>query len=84
MKEQGEREAVEAYLSELDDRAMVSAMMAGVRRSDLRRLGGRLSDHLSGLGEDYPFAVDPMPNLYLQETPLPPSAPACPFTKCIP
>ena len=40
VKEQGEREAVEAYLSELDDRAMVSAMMAGVRRSDLRRLGG--------------------------------------------
>lgn len=34
VKEQGEREAVEAYLSELDDRTMVSAMMAGVRRSD--------------------------------------------------
>ena len=33
VKEQGEREAVEAYLSELDDRAMVSAMMAGVRRT---------------------------------------------------
>ena len=70
VKEQGEREAVEAYLSELDDRAMVSAMMAGVRRSDLRRQGGRLSDHLSGLGEDYPFAVDPMPNLYFTRDPF--------------
>lgn len=46
--------AVAEYLSELDDRAMVSAMMAGIRRSDLRKQGGRLSDHLSGLEEGYP------------------------------
>ena len=35
--------AVAEYLSELDDRAMVSAMMAGIRRSDLRKQGGRRS-----------------------------------------
>ena len=34
---------------------MVSAMMAGIRRSDLRKQGGRLSDHLSGLEEGYPL-----------------------------
>ena len=62
--------AVAEYLSELDDRAMVSAMMAGVRRSDLRKRGGRLSDHLSGLEEGYPFAVDPMPNLYFTRDPF--------------
>ena len=61
--------AVAEYLSELDDRAMVSAMMAGIRRSDLRKQGGRLSDHLSGLEEGYPFAVDPMPNLYFTRDP---------------
>ena len=62
--------AVAEYLSELDDRAMVSAMMAGIRRSDLRKQGGRLSDHLSGLEEGYPFAVDPMPNLYFTRDPF--------------
>ena len=61
--------AVAEYLSELDDRAMVSAMMAGIRR-DLRKQGGRLSDHLSGLEEGYPFAVDPMPNLYFTRDPF--------------
>ena len=45
-------------------------MMAGIRRSDLRKQGGRLSDHLSGLDEDYPFAVDPMPNLYFTRDPF--------------
>ncbi len=62
--------AVAEYLSELDNRAMVSAMMAGIRRSDLRKQGGRLSDHLSGLEEGYPFAVDPMPNLYFTRDPF--------------
>ena len=52
--------AVAEYLSEL----------AGIRRSDLRKQGGRLSDHLSGLEEGYPFAVDPMPNLYFTRDPF--------------
>ena len=64
------RGAVEEYLSAMDNRAMVSAMMAGIRRSDLRRRGGRLSDHLSAGEEDYPFAVDPMPNLYFTRDPF--------------
>ena len=64
------REAVAEYLSGLDDREMVSAMMAGVRRSDLRKRGGRLSEHLSAMDEDYPFAVDPMPNLYFTRDPF--------------
>lgn len=64
------RGTVEEYLAGLDDRAMVSAMMAGIRRSDLRRRGGRLSDHLSAMDEDYPFAVDPMPNLYFTRDPF--------------
>ena len=64
------RDAVEAYLADLNDRELVSAMMAGIRRSDLRKQGGRLSDHLSGLDEDYPFAVDPMPNLYFTRDPF--------------
>ena len=70
LPDEAAREAVAEYLSGLDDREMVSAMMAGVRRSDLRKRGGRLSEHLSAMDEDYPFAVDPMPNLYFTRDPF--------------
>ena len=43
------------YLESLSDREMVSAMMAGIRKSQLREGGGaRLGDWLSGLEDDYP------------------------------
>ena len=70
LPDEAARDAVAAYLADLNDRELVSAMMAGIRRSDLRKQGGRLSDHLSGLDEDYPFAVDPMPNLYFTRDPF--------------
>ena len=70
LPDEAARGAVAAYLAGLNDRELVSAMMAGIRRSDLRKQGGRLSDHLSGLDEDYPFAVDPMPNLYFTRDPF--------------
>ena len=70
LPDEAARGAVAAYLADLNDRELVSAMMAGIRRSDLRKQGGRLSDHLSGLDEDYPFAVDPMPNLYFTRDPF--------------
>ncbi len=59
------------YFTDLPDREMVCAMMAGVRKSQLKETGGaRLGDHLSGLEDDYPFAVDPMPNLYFTRDPF--------------
>ena len=59
------------YLESLSDREMVSTMMAGIRKSQLREGGGaRLGDWLSGLEDDYPFAVDPMPNLYFTRDPF--------------
>ena len=64
------REAVEEYLSAMPDREMVAAMMAGVRKSQLRAQGGRLGDYLSAVEDDYPFAVDPMPNLYFTRDPF--------------
>lgn len=85
VKEQGEREAVEAYLSELDDRTMVSAMMAGVRASAPAATGRKAQrPSLRGWGRTIPLPWTPCRTSILQETPLPPSAPACPFTKCIP
>ena len=64
------REMLYEYFSSLTDREMVSAMMAGVRKSTLREQGGRLGDYLSAAEEEYPFAVDPMPNLYFTRDPF--------------
>ena len=59
------------YFTDLPDREMVCAMMAGVRKDQLKEAGSaRLGDHLSGLEDDYPFAVDPMPNLYFTRDPF--------------
>ncbi len=64
------REAVEEYLSAMPDQEMVPAMMAGVRKSQLRTGSARLGDYLSAAGDDYPFAVDPLPNLYFTRDPF--------------
>jgi arginine deiminase len=64
------RENLENYLGNLPDKEMVCAMMAGVRKSQLRHSSARLGDYLSAAGDDYPFAVDPMPNLYFTRDPF--------------
>ena len=64
------RDMLEEYLGKMSDREMVSAMMAGVRKSALRAAGGRLGDYLSAVEDDYPFAVDPLPNLYFTRDPF--------------
>ncbi len=63
-------DALENYFADLNDHDLVLTMMAGVRKSQLRRQSGRLSDHLSAIEGDYPFAVDPMPNLYFTRDPF--------------
>ena len=64
------RELLEDYLERMDDRKMVDTMMAGVRKAQLRGSGGKLGDYLSNLEDGYPFAVDPMPNLYFTRDPF--------------
>ena len=61
----GERtgERLFEYLSAMEDREMVAAMMAGVRKETLGSQSGRLGDFLSAVEDAYPFVVDPMPNL---------------------
>ena len=58
------------YLADMSDAEMVSAMMAGVRKSALREKGGKLGDYLGALEDEYPFVVDPMPNLYFTRDPF--------------
>ena len=58
------------YFGGMSDKEMVSAMMASVRKGQLRVTGGKLGDYLSAAGDDYPFAVDPLPNLYFTRDPF--------------
>ena len=58
------------YFGGMSDKEMVSAMMAGVRKGQLCVTGGKLGDYLSAAGDDYPFAVDPLPNLYFTRDPF--------------
>ena len=58
------------YLSGMSDREMVASMMAGIRKSQLRMQSGKLGDYLNAIENEYPFAVDPMPNLYFTRDPF--------------
>ncbi|WP_409967169.1 arginine deiminase [Bengtsoniella intestinalis] len=65
------RESLERYLGDMDDRQLVETMMAGVRKSSLNSAGGaKLGDYLSAVETDYPFAIDPLPNLYFTRDPF--------------
>jgi len=70
IREERMRETVSDYLTDLPDREMVDAMMAGIRKQELRTGGEKLGDYLVAAEEDYPFAVDPMPNLYFTRDPF--------------
>ena len=65
------RAVLREYFASLEDRALVDAMMAGVRKSEVRGFEtGRLADYVSVRGDDNPFLVDPMPNLYFTRDPF--------------
>ncbi|MDD5932460.1 MAG: arginine deiminase [Oscillospiraceae bacterium] len=68
--EQRMEERLYEELSAMPDGEMVRTMMAGVRKSGLGKKGGRLGDFLAATEDDYPFAVDPMPNLYFTRDPF--------------
>ena len=58
---------VEFFLA-MSTRNMVEQMMAGVRKADIPGYGRKnLTDFL---GEDYPFLLDPIPNLYFTRDPF--------------
>ena len=59
------------FFSSLDNKTLVEQMTAGVRKDELRGFeSGRLSDYLSLSKGDYPFLIDPMPNLYFTRDPF--------------
>lgn len=65
------REILREYFGTMDNRTLVDTMMAGIRKSDVRGFEtGKLADYLSFRSDDYPFLVDPMPNLYFTRDPF--------------
>ena len=65
------REILRDYFGQMENASLVDAMMAGVRKSDIRGFEtGKLSDYLSFRSDDYPFLIDPMPNLYFTRDPF--------------
>ena len=70
LRDQRRREELQEYLSAKSNRELVDACMAGVRKSELRQGGARLGDYVSAAEDDYPFAVDPLPNLYFTRDPF--------------
>ena len=64
------RSVLTDYLSGMPDREMAATMMAGIRKSQLRMQSGKLGDYLNAMENEYPFAVDPMPNLYFTRDPF--------------
>ena len=65
------REILTDYFSGMDNSRLVDTMMAGVRKSEIRGFEtGKLSDYLSFRSDDYPFLIDPMPNLYFTRDPF--------------
>ena len=65
------RDILNEYFSDMSDGDLVDTMMAGVRKSDVRGFEtGKLADYLSFRSDDYPFLIDPMPNLYFTRDPF--------------
>ena len=56
------------YFMDFSTKNMVLKMMAGVRKSEIYGYGKKnLTDYLEG---EYPFVIDPMPNLYFTRDPF--------------
>ena len=68
VKVQGLRESIIEFLMSMEAKAMVSKLIAGVKKTDLKA-----HEHVTSLYDlirsDYPFALDPMPNLYFTRDP---------------
>ncbi|MBR5328819.1 MAG: arginine deiminase [Firmicutes bacterium] len=66
-----ETEIMMEYFSALPTREMIDRIMAGVRKSDIEQFEGHtLSDFVRHVRSDYPFVMDPMPNLYFTRDPF--------------
>ena len=66
-----ERDILTDYFRSLDTKTMIAKMMAGIRKTEIQQIEGKsLGDFLRNLNNDYPFVLDPMPNLFFTRDPF--------------
>jgi arginine deiminase len=59
------------YFLALSNRKMIEAVMSGVRKTEIQSvMGHSLSNFQRSVECDYPFVMDPMPNLYFTRDPF--------------
>ena len=61
-------EVLTDYFKSLDTKKMVSKMIEGIRKSELKNY--TKTNLLDFLDDDYPFVIDPLPNLYFTRDPF--------------
>lgn len=68
VKSKNEIQVLQEYLKSFGSKEMVLKMMEGTRKSEIKEyVGSNLVDYLKN---DYPFIIDPMPNLYFTRDPF--------------
>lgn len=68
LKSRRQKQAVTEYLMMMDIQTMVRKMMAGIRKNEVPNFRSySLGDYID---EEYPFAADPLPNLYFTRDPF--------------
>jgi arginine deiminase len=61
-------EGLKQYFMEMEEKELVAKMMSGLRKNEFKNFSKRgLKDYLDN---DYPFIIDPMPNLYFTRDPF--------------
>lgn len=61
-------DALKEYFKSLNNKEMIAKMVTGIRKTELNNYKKRnLTDYLE---DDYPFLIDPMPNLYFTRDPF--------------
>ena len=62
------RYALKKYFADMDEKTLIDTLMAGVRKQDIPEIReNTLSDLVN---KDYPFILDPLPNLYFTRDPF--------------
>lgn len=71
IKTSRERDILTEYFRSLDNKTMIAQMMAGIRKTEIQQFEDKsLGDFLRNLNNEYPFILDPMPNLYFTRDPF--------------
>ncbi|MFW5873203.1 MAG: arginine deiminase [Bacillota bacterium] len=66
--DQYRREAVQSWLSKFNNKELIVNLMSGIKKTEISSLVNKsLADQVNS---DYPFILDPMPNLYFTRDPF--------------